>query len=203
MGCKMLAWLIDLFCCCDDYELTPEDLGIQGENAVIKYSKPRFLEFQMQLNDYNFRSKDGVSRQIDHIILRRNGIFVIETKNFSGTIYGNENNSQWTQVLGYGKEKHKFYSPVKQNETHVRKIKEILGKDAPVFSIVVFVNGNIDFLDIENVYDLDGYRDRLLNNYDYYLDDDEIIEYYDILVEHEEDIDKEDHIRDVNKFKKR
>lgn len=199
----MLDFLFDCLCCCGDYEMSPEEIGKQGEKIVIKKSKPRLWEYQRELHDYTFRSKDGKSRQIDHIIIRSNGIFVVETKNYSGTIYGTENQMQWTQVLGYGREKHKFYNPVKQNATHVSKIREILGKDAPIFSIVVFVNGNIEFIDIDNVYDTDGYRERVFKTFDYYLDTEEIEEYYEMLIEAEEDIDPEEHIEEVKEAKQR
>ena len=55
---------------------------------------------------------DGKSSQIDHIVVNDRGVFCVETKNYSGRIYGEENQQQWTQVLAYGKTKNKFYNPL-------------------------------------------------------------------------------------------
>lgn len=67
------------------------------------------------------------SHQIDHIVIRKTGVFVIETKNYSGRIYGQNNQKKWTQVLAYGREKHQFYNPVLQNKSHIYALSKILG----------------------------------------------------------------------------
>ena len=48
------------------------------------------------------------THQIDHVIVSSKGIFSVETKNYSGRIYGEDNQKEWTQVLNYGKVKNKF-----------------------------------------------------------------------------------------------
>ena len=90
--------------------------------------------------------ENGRSRQIDHIVVNSNGVFVIETKNLSGQIYGEEDWQEWTQVLSYGKVKNKFYNPVKQNLTHVRCVQKLLPKGVPVWSLIVFVQNNTAFI---------------------------------------------------------
>lgn len=79
------------------------------------------------------------SAQIDHVVISEYGIFVIETKNYKGWIFGSEDSEYWTKNM-YGR-KYRFYNPIKQNETHVRILQKILGvsKDA-FFPIVVFLN---------------------------------------------------------------
>lgn len=82
------------------------------------------------------------------------GIFVIETKNYIGKIYGNDDKDEWTQIILTDKTyykrkrwktytyatKNKFYNPVRQNLGHVYEIKKILKECPylPVVSIVVF-----------------------------------------------------------------
>ena len=61
--------------------------------------------------------RTGSSMEIDHILLSLRGIFVVETKNRSGEIYGDDETETWTQVLGKGDIRHEFYSPVKQCRT--------------------------------------------------------------------------------------
>jgi hypothetical protein len=99
---------------------------------------------QYVINDYIIEM-DGKSSQIDHILINRYGIFVIETKNYSGRIYGNDNQQEWTQVLQYGKVKHKLYNPVKQNATHIYRLKTVLG-NAPFHSVVVFTQNNTHYI---------------------------------------------------------
>ena len=43
--------------------------------------------------------QDGKSSQIDHILLNSHGIFVIETKNYKGVVYGSEGKNYWRQYL--------------------------------------------------------------------------------------------------------
>ena len=57
---------------------------------------------------------EGHTSQIDHIFIHPTGIYVIETKNSTGRIYGSEGDQEWTQVLHYGKKKYKMYNPLKQ-----------------------------------------------------------------------------------------
>ena len=51
----------------------------------------------------------GLTSDIDHILFAPVGIFVIETKNYSGRIYGSDETRDWTQVLNYGKIKNRFF----------------------------------------------------------------------------------------------
>jgi len=76
------------------------------------------------------------SVQIDHILISKGGIFVIETKNYLGSIYGTENGVNWTQVVG--KYKNSFYNPIRQNETHIKFLKEHLKNSLHYHSIIVF-----------------------------------------------------------------
>ena len=71
-----------------------------------------------QINNLILIDNNGKSHQIDHIEIRQNGIFCIETKNYIGWIFGSENQDKWTQSLYNGK-KHQFVNPLKQNKSHI------------------------------------------------------------------------------------
>lgn len=76
--------------------------------------------------------------QIDHVLLSRFGIFVIETKNYNGWIFGGKDQRSWTQVL-YGK-KQSFQNPLHQNYRHVKALSEYLDLDpSQIYSIVFFI----------------------------------------------------------------
>ena len=76
--------------------------------------------------------------QIDHVVVSNYGIFVIETKNYKGWIFGTEFSDYWTQVIYQRKEK--LYNPVRQNYGHIQALKQILSEYADVnyISIVDF-----------------------------------------------------------------
>lgn len=116
------------------------------------------------IHDVMVLGDDGKTSQIDHVYVSNRGVFVIETKNYAGRIYGSQNQKQWTQVLAYGNVKNKLYNPVMQNHTHIRRLKEALPEAVNVVSAVVFVRGNIQYIDSENVYDLHGLKKLVKNS---------------------------------------
>lgn len=80
--------------------------------------------------------------EIDVVLLHPKGFFVIESKNYSGWIFGSENNLNWTQILPIGKRKEgnkvQFYNPLRQNGTHIKHLKRILNDTISMWSIIVF-----------------------------------------------------------------
>ncbi len=74
--------------------------------------------------------------QIDSIVISIYGIFVIECKNFSGYIYGNDKDKVWTQIVR--KTKNTFYNPLRQNYAHIKAIENIIGNKYNIYSIIVF-----------------------------------------------------------------
>lgn len=84
----------------------------------------------------------GRSVQIDHIIVSVYGIFVIETKNYKGWIFGSENSEYWTKNM-YGK-KYKFFNPIKQNRSHINTLKRAMGFSEDKFISIVAFSANSD-----------------------------------------------------------
>lgn len=76
--------------------------------------------------------------QIDCLAINHKGIFVFESKDYTGYIFGRGGDHYWTQVTQYGKAKHRFYNPILQNQTHVRALKQIIGEKYPIYSVTVF-----------------------------------------------------------------
>lgn len=81
--------------------------------------------------------ENGDTTEIDVVFITQKGIFVIESKNYSGWIFGDEKNGFWTASLQNGI-KNKFYNPIKQNQTHIRWLEKYLSDDIPMFSIIAF-----------------------------------------------------------------
>jgi len=91
------------------------------------------------LNHITLRMSDGTT-QVDHILVSRFGVFVIETKDYKGWIFANPNKATWTQVLY--RRKFKFQNPIFQNARHVRAVHDRLDFLPPsaIHSIVVFTD---------------------------------------------------------------
>lgn len=66
---------------------------------------------------------NGETSEIDVLYITQKGIFVIESKNYSGWIFGDEKQGYWTAMLP-NKEKNRFYNPIKQNRTHIKWLRE-------------------------------------------------------------------------------
>jgi restriction system protein len=89
------------------------------------------------LRNVTLPTADGTT-QIDHIIVSEYGVFVIETKNMKGWIFGGARQRTWTQKIY--KYTNKFQNPLHQNYKHVETLKALLElNDQQVFSVVVFV----------------------------------------------------------------
>ena len=80
---------------------------------------------------------NGETTEIDIMFITQKGIFVFESKNYSGWIFGDEKGMYWTASLPNG-QKNKFYNPIKQNRTHIKWLRKYVGESIPLFSIIVF-----------------------------------------------------------------
>lgn len=103
-------------------------------NAIVsKFQPPNFH----LLNNVTLPFQDGTT-QIDHILISTKGIFVFETKHYSGLIYGSEQSKQWLQTIY--RMKNRFQNPIHQNYRHIKAIQQILDflPKEQIHSVVVF-----------------------------------------------------------------
>jgi len=112
-----------------------------------------------QINNLVLMDDNGKSHQIDHIEIRENGIFCIETKNYKGWIFGSEDQPKWTQTLYT--EKHQFLNPLKQNKSHLYYVGKVLDNKYTINSIVVFAQNNADKVNVHNVINLKDLKQYL------------------------------------------
>ncbi|MCW1837929.1 nuclease-related domain-containing protein [Bacillus xiamenensis] len=96
-----------------------ERKGALGEYKIdIQLSQlPKGFLFLNDVMIENPASSTGYS-QIDHIVISPHALFVIETKNYQGTIYGGKKRKNWL-ING----KFPFMSPLAQNYGHIQAIK--------------------------------------------------------------------------------
>ncbi len=114
--------------------------GILGE-TVINIATWLALDKTVyhRLNNITLPLAKGGSTQIDHVIVSVYGIFVIETKNYKGWIYGKETQTQWTQAFPNGS-KYKFQNPLRQNYLHIKTLADLLELEINYFhSMIAFI----------------------------------------------------------------
>ena len=153
--------------------------GEKGEERVSASINRCVSEHHYLLNDLILK-KNGGSHQIDHVLLTRKGIFVIETKNYSCMVYGHEEENKWCQVLSYGKVKNYFYNPIKQNMTHVSIVKNVLNLRESVFSLVIFPRAKLEINSISfagNIRESISAIRNIVENSDDVFTDDELLLY--------------------------
>lgn len=115
--------------------------GWLGE-AIVNLSVTRGLDAR----DYRLLRNvtlpvEGGTTQIDHIIVSRFGVFVIETKNMKGWIFGGERQKTWTQKIY--RHSVKFQNPLHQNVKHVKALEALLGIDgSAIHSVIIFIGGS-------------------------------------------------------------
>lgn len=153
---------------------SPKYKGKKGEKRIHNILM-QLPDYYVILDDIVLKTNRGTT-QIDHIIVSRYGVFAIETKNYRGDIYGDDNRKEWTQLIvtevTYAKKwwktytyvtKNHFYNPVKQSVSHALRIKEVVVNAYPnlkVIPIVVFT-GNVNLSNIVSKYQV-IYEESLL-----------------------------------------
>lgn len=96
-----------------------------GERIVVNYLEEKLNTRKYYIfNNLTLKTEDG-STQIDHVIVSPYGIFVIETKDKSGWIFGNKEGKVWTQTFPNG-EKYTFQNPFRQNYKHIKTLQKYL-----------------------------------------------------------------------------
>ena len=120
------------------------DTGKYGE--YLTYCKLQDCEKnggQFLFNTYLPKNSDqDVTTEVDLILIHPSGIYVFESKNYSGWIFGDDKQKTWTQCLPQGKgrssRKEHFLNPIFQNKLHISSLKKILGDAYPYMSMIVF-----------------------------------------------------------------
>ena len=119
------------------YNEVMNDKGKYGEFLTVEELERFDIEHRMAVNVY-IPKNDHETTEIDVIYICPYGVFVIESKNYSGWIYGDESHRYWTQVYS-GNKKEKFYNPVFQNKTHIKSLAKVLNiHENKMKSLIVF-----------------------------------------------------------------
>lgn len=118
------------------------DKGKQGEKKVAKVLKK--VKASKLINNLRLPLYDNVT-EIDHLLIGKMGIVVVETKSISGSINGYITDREL--IHNIGRKRHNLYNPVFQNKTHTDNIiyhlKKMGYKNIPIYSVVVFTDNDV------------------------------------------------------------
>ena len=119
----------------------PQIRGRIGESKVRKILLKLPANEYISINDVLLH-KDNGTTQIDHIVVSPFGIFVIETKNMKGKIYGDERSKKWTKYsAGH---KLTFMNPIHQNYGHIKALQNFLNLPETIFVGIVVMTGSAE-----------------------------------------------------------
>ena len=195
--------------------VTNPNRGTRSERKMVLKILKSGIKSTAIFHDIYLNNGNGKYSQIDLVVATKVGIVVFEVKEYSGWIFGNENQINWTQILAYGKRKYKFYNPILQNKKHVEDLKKFYHFDnIPVFSMIVFF-GDCEF---KNLIDLPSRTfltksNRVMNRFNEILENNqpakyenkwEIVNLLKQAVKNGENlIIREKHIKNIEKLKAR
>jgi restriction system protein len=109
-------------------------------------------KLRLMLNPIAYRSQhnvllrkvDGGTTEIDHVVISRYGIFVIETKHWNDCwIVGDEKRLKWSVYYKGGNRKSR-QNPLRQNRGHIRALADVLDLSPEVFHNIVWLSGNAE-----------------------------------------------------------
>lgn len=139
---KPLLWILPLLILGAVLK-SPWFKGQIGEHRVRRIVARRLdPSIYREFSDVTILAGDGTT-QIDHIYVSRFGLFVIETKNMSGWIFGSTNQPYWTQTIY--RSKFKFQNPLRQNYRHIKALESLLDLPSGAFKSVIVFTGDCTF----------------------------------------------------------
>lgn len=121
-------------------DVVPSNRGENSERKAVRELLNMGIDSRAIFHDCYIRKFDGSYTQVDLVVALSQGLLVFEIKDYSGWIFGHHRQKYWTQVLAYGKERHRFYNPILQNSGHIKAIRDNLPNNPhiPIYSIIVF-----------------------------------------------------------------
>lgn len=122
----------------NSYFKTAFNIGNYGEFLTFRVLEELPGNKKLLTNIY-LPKENGTTTEIDLAMINEAGLFVFESKNYSGWIYGDEKSKMWTQTLK-NRQKHKFYNPIWQNNGHITAMKNILKdvEEKSFYSYIIF-----------------------------------------------------------------
>lgn len=159
--------------------------GAIGENIICNLINSNIDIYYKIVRNVYIKNEDKYT-EIDIILITSFGIFIIESKNYNGSvIYGKEEDFNWTEFFIRGRKSFRINNPIKQNQYHINFISKYLNKSLDYFKSYIVFGKNIDVSKIQ----YDKSKNKIINAsqvVEHLIDD---MHNSDIIFSHEE-IDK-------------
>lgn len=130
-------------------------IGKAGEFWVKRELKKLPSEY-LVINDVMIKTNDKSTHQIDHVVVSKYGVFVIETKQYNGYIMGNKYDKRW--LIKSGNKNFYINNPLHQNYGHVKSLHEVLNMPEEKFISLVCIPSRAKVLvksnNVTRIYDL-------------------------------------------------
>ena len=115
--------------------------GRLGEFYTYKYLKS-LKGYKRYLFNLYLPKENDETTELDVVLLHESGLYVFESKNYSGWIFGTETQQYWIQTLPTGRgrsKKTRFFNPIIQNKVHLKWLQRFLEDTTlPFYSYIVF-----------------------------------------------------------------
>ncbi len=128
--------------------------GVRGEETTLKILQRLPKEFTVLTNPVILNR--GITMELDFVVVGKNGVFIIESKNHRGIITGKTSKPSWRQVK-HGKNdkvyEKEITNPVKQSYRQCRRMEEVFRDfniSANVFSVLYFVDSRTELKIIDD-----------------------------------------------------
>ena len=149
-----------------------------------------------RFHDVIIPSSNGTT-QVDHILVSPFGLFIVETKNKTGWIFGSETQSKWTQVVY--KNKYSFQNPLRQTYRHKKVLSKFLDVDESNIETIVYFNGDSEFkTELPSNVLSHGLGSYIKQFNDIVLSDTEIQRICGLLIDTEGKISKQEHLQSLH-----
>lgn len=154
-----------------NYELSVKDKiqrGIALENEICRLIKENIDVYTKIIKNVYIELEDNKKTEIDIILITAYGIYVIESKNFRGTIVGKEDEKSWN-VIYSPKYTQDTYNYINQNKYHIKELKKHLKKDIDDFKSYIVLGKETKY-DIEydqnntTIINIDELIEHLIDN---------------------------------------
>lgn len=159
--------------------------GAIGESIICNLINSNIDVYYKIVRNVYIKNEDKYT-EIDIILITSFGIFIIESKNYNGSvIYGKEEDFNWTEFFIKSKKSFKINNPIKQNQYHINFISKYLNKSLDYFKSYIVFGKNISLSKLQ----YDKTKNKIINTsqvVEYLIDD---MHNSDIIFSHEE-IDK-------------
>lgn len=145
-------------------EIEARRYGEAGENLVAKYLQDVVNTYGGYLyNDFCFEYEHGYSTEIDHILITRGGVFIIETKTNKGLIRGAKEDELWACIKKDYQENKTLKNPIFQNQGHINHLRKMFKNMPPkMISMVIFPVADITYVSSDIVFDLDDATNKII-----------------------------------------